>query len=105
MTQQEQLEAIYNVLADLVGEFNSGGNIPGPEAFKKEISAITALIQEARKETAESFHRRIFDEFGMLPRIQDAYRGDRNIDVRKLQKLMCDFERDVTKLSGGSNNG
>lgn len=52
---------------------------------------ITNLINEARLDGAEKLHRRIFDEFNMLERIQPYYKGYRSIDVRVLQGTICDY--------------
>lgn len=51
-TPNEQMDSeIYNILADLVGEFNDGGNIPGPAAFKNEIAKVKRLVLEGQQRT------------------------------------------------------
>lgn len=68
--------------------------------LRKEIQELILQDRErAVKELAESFHNRIFNNFSMLPRIQSTYTGNRNIDARELQKVMCDFQRDLAELS------
>lgn len=65
------------------------------ELFESEL-ANRERVAESR--IAKSLHDRIFNDFDMLPRIQTAYTGDRNIDVRKLQKVICEFRDDLQNL-------
>jgi len=73
---------------------------------EKAMNQLLALFESelanrervAESRIAKSLHDRIFNNFDMLPRIQTAYTGDRNIDVRKLQKVICEFRDNLQNL-------
>lgn len=97
-TLEQEIEQLTNDLSDGSFGLHCGGCVNGPR-LKTQLLAIfeshlNRALAEARYEGAESMHKIIFHHFNMLPRIQDSYTGDRTVDVRELQRVMCKFEDD-----------
>jgi flagellar biosynthesis component FlhA len=57
-------------------------------------------VERARVDEARIIHNNLDHYFNIIERIQPGYDGDRTIEVRSLQKVLCEHRDTLTQTKG-----
>lgn len=63
------------------------------------VKDLTDYIILKKMEAIETLHHNIDASFSLIERIQPGYTGSTQIDARDLQKLICEYEDDLSAQS------